>query len=103
MACFGSFNGAARAATVYPVTIYFVLTGGAVVGIGEKAIAFCIVLLRCSAVGLSPDDNRFSHLCRYTNCFAASWMNPFSVAIAQGIADVPLPQERNYVRRAGLC
>ncbi|RUO18976.1 hypothetical protein CWE08_10475 [Aliidiomarina iranensis] len=65
--------------------------GGAVFGMGEEAIAFCLVLLPVmSKLGY---DKVTVVLVTYVATqigFAASWMNPFSVAIAQGIAEVPL-------------
>lgn len=72
--------------------LFFVFSlGGAIFGMGEEAIAFCLVLL--------PVMTRLGYdkvtvvLVTYVATqigFAASWMNPFSVAIAQGIAEVPL-------------
>lgn len=65
--------------------------GGAVFGMGEEAIAFCIVLVPLvTAMGY---NGIMAVLVTYVATqigFATSWMNPFSVAIAQGIADVPL-------------
>ncbi|QIR14612.1 putative basic amino acid antiporter YfcC [Shewanella aestuarii] len=75
------------------IPILFVLfsAGGAIFGMGEEAIAFCIVLLPLMrAIGY---DGIVTVLVTYVATqigFAASWMNPFSVAIAQGIADLPL-------------
>lgn len=77
---------------LFLVLLFFVFSlGGAVFGMGEEAIAFCLVLL--------PVMTRLGYdkvtvvLVTYVATqigFAASWMNPFSVAIAQGIAEVPL-------------
>ncbi|RUO36772.1 hypothetical protein CWE13_07940 [Aliidiomarina shirensis] len=65
--------------------------GGAVFGMGEEAIAFCLVLLPVmTKLGY---DKVTVVLVTYVATqigFATSWMNPFSVAIAQGIAEVPL-------------
>ncbi|MGZ9899756.1 putative basic amino acid antiporter YfcC [Shewanella gaetbuli] len=75
------------------IPILFILfsAGGAIFGMGEEAIAFCIVLLPLMrAIGY---DGITTVLVTYVATqigFAASWMNPFSVAIAQGIADLPL-------------
>ena len=64
---------------------------GAIFGMGEEAIAFCIVLFPLmKAIGY---DGITTVLVTYVATqigFATSWMNPFSVAIAQGIAGLPL-------------
>ena len=74
-----------------PILFVMFSLGGAIFGMGEEAIAFCIVLLPLMrALGY---DALTTVLVTYVATqigFAASWMNPFSVAIAQGIADVPL-------------
>ncbi|QOL27355.1 putative basic amino acid antiporter YfcC [Thalassotalea sp. LPB0316] len=74
-----------------PLLFVMFSLGGAIFGMGEEAIAFCIVLLPLMrALGY---DALTTVLVTYVATqigFAASWMNPFSVAIAQGIADVPL-------------
>ncbi|MDY6975587.1 MAG: hypothetical protein SVW51_05060, partial [Pseudomonadota bacterium] len=74
--------------------------GGAVFGMGEEAIAFCIVLVPLmTAMGY---NGIMAVLVTYVATqigFATSWMNPFSVAIAQGIADVPL-MSGQYFRMA---
>lgn len=75
------------------IPILFVLFSfaGAIFGMGEEAIAFCIVLLPLMrAIGY---DGITTVLVTYVATqigFATSWMNPFSVAIAQGIAGLPL-------------
>lgn len=70
---------------------------GAIFGMGEEAIAFCLVLM--------PVMQRLGYdkvtvvLVTYVATqigFATSWMNPFSVAIAQGIAEVPLLSGAGY-------
>ncbi|OJF70266.1 hypothetical protein BK026_16620 [Alteromonas sp. V450] len=74
--------------------------GGAVFGMGEEAIAFCIVLVPLmTAMGY---NGIMAVLVTYVATqigFATSWMNPFSVAIAQGIAEVPL-MSGQYFRMA---
>ena len=71
--------------------------GGAVFGMGEEAIAFCIVLVPLmTAMGY---NGIMAVLVTYVATqigFATSWMNPFSVAIAQGIADVPLMSGQSF-------
>ncbi|MDQ3038910.1 MAG: putative basic amino acid antiporter YfcC [Pseudomonadota bacterium] len=65
--------------------------GGAVFGMGEETIAFLALLLPLtSRLGLPREC---AVMCTYMASqigFATSWMNPFSVAVAQGIAEVPL-------------
>ena len=76
---------------ILPLMFILFSFGGAVFGMGEEAIAFCIVLVPL-IVGLGYDAIT-AVLITYVATqigFATSWMNPFSVAIAQGIADVPL-------------
>jgi len=75
------------------IPLLFVLFSfaGAIFGMGEEAIAFCIVLFPLMrAIGY---DGITTVLVTYVATqigFATSWMNPFSVAIAQGIAGLPL-------------
>lgn len=65
--------------------------GGAVFGMGEEAIAFCIVLLPLMlALGYDAITTVLVTYVATQIGFATSWMNPFNVAIAQGIAEIPL-------------
>ncbi|MDF2178852.1 putative basic amino acid antiporter YfcC [Aliiglaciecola sp. CAU 1673] len=74
-----------------PLLFLLFSLGGAIFGMGEEAIAFCILLTPLIiALGY---DGITAVLITYIATqigFATSWMNPFSVAIAQGIAGVPL-------------
>jgi uncharacterized ion transporter superfamily protein YfcC len=76
---------------VLPLMFILFSLSGAIFGMGEEAIAFCIILVPLViALGY---DAIVGILITYVATqigFATSWMNPFSVAIAQGIADVPL-------------
>ena len=58
---------------------------------GEEAIAFCIVLFPImKQLGY---DAKVTVLTTYVATqigFATSWMNPFSIAIAQSIAEIPV-------------
>ncbi len=64
--------------------------GGAVFGMGEETIAFLALLLPLvDRLGLPRES---AVMCTYMASqigFGTSWMNPFSVAVAQGIAEVP--------------
>jgi uncharacterized ion transporter superfamily protein YfcC len=86
---------------ILPLMFVLFSLGGAIFGMGEEAIAFCIVLVPVViALGY---DGITAVLITYVATqigFATSWMNPFSVAIAQGIADVPLMSGKGY--RIGL-
>ena len=65
--------------------------GGAVFGMGEEALPFLMILVPIViAMGY---DGVTAVLITYVATqigFGTSWMNPFSVAIAQGIAGVPV-------------
>lgn len=82
---------------IIPLMFLLFSLGGAVFGMGEEAIAFCIVLVPLViALGY---DSITAVLITYVATqigFATSWMNPFSVAIAQGIADVPLMSGQTF-------
>lgn len=71
--------------------------GGAVFGMGEEAIAFCLVLLPVMrAMGYNSIVTVFVTYVATQIGFATSWMNPFSVAIAQSLADVPVLSGAGY-------
>ena len=81
------------------IPLLFVLfsLGGAIFGMGEEAIAFCIVLVPV-VIALGYDAIT-AVLITYVATqigFATSWMNPFSVAIAQGIADIPVMSGQGF-------
>ena len=65
--------------------------GGAVFGMGEETIAFLALLIPLTdRLGLPREC---AVMCTYMASqigFGTSWMNPFSVAVAQGIAQVPV-------------
>ncbi len=78
-------------ALLIPVMFFLFSLGGAVFGMGEEAIAFAMILVPLVlALGY---DAIVGVLITYVATqvgFATSWMNPFSVAIAQGVAEVPV-------------
>ncbi|MCC5851961.1 MAG: putative basic amino acid antiporter YfcC, partial [Alkalimonas sp.] len=81
------------------IPLMFVLfsLGGAIFGMGEEAIAFCIVLLPLMyALGYDAITTVLVTYVATQIGFAASWMNPFSIAIAQGIADIPIMSGKEY-------
>ncbi len=74
-----------------PVMFFLFSLGGAVFGMGEEAVAFAIIIAPLM-VKLGYDGIT-AVMVTYVATqigFGTSWMNPFSVAIAQGIAGVPV-------------
>ena len=74
-----------------PVIFSLFSLGGAVFGMGEEAIAFAIII--CPLMIRLGYDGITTVMVTYVATqigFASSWMNPFSVAIAQGIAGIPV-------------
>jgi uncharacterized ion transporter superfamily protein YfcC len=80
-----------REALLIPAMFVLFSLGGAVFGMGEEAIAFAMILVPLViAMGY---DSITGVLITYVATqigFATSWMNPFGVAIAQGLAGVPV-------------
>lgn len=80
-----------------PLLFLLFSAGGAIFGMGEEAIAFCIVLLPLMlALGYDAITTVLVTYIATQIGFATSWMNPFSVAIAQGIAGLPLLSGTEY-------
>ncbi len=74
-----------------PVVFFVFSLGGAVFGMGEEAIPFAMVLIPI-VIGMGYDGIT-GILITYISTqigFATSWMNPFSVAIAQGVSGIPV-------------
>lgn len=74
-----------------PVLFTLFSLGGAIFGMGVEAIAFALILVP-SFIRMGYDSIT-AVMTTYVASqigFATSWMNPFSVAIAQGIAEVPV-------------
>lgn len=74
-----------------PILITLFSLGGAVFGMGEEAIPFVMILVPMFiAMGY---DAVVGIMCSYVSTqvgFATSWQNPFGLAVAQGIADIPV-------------
>lgn len=84
-------RGAGHLYLLMPLLFLLFSLGGAVFGMGEEAIAFCI-LLTPLLVRLGY-DSICAVMVTYVATqigFGTSWMNPFGVAIAQGIAGIPV-------------
>ncbi|WP_018981954.1 putative basic amino acid antiporter YfcC [Salinimonas chungwhensis] len=78
--------------------------GGAIFGMGEEAIAFCIVLLPVMRqLGYNAQVTVLVTYVATQIGFATSWMNPFSIAIAQSIADIPVFSGASVRIAAWLC
>lgn len=74
-----------------PIVFFVFSLGGAVFGMGEEAIPFAMVLIPI-VIGMGYDGIT-GILITYVSTqigFGTSWMNPFSVAIAQGVAGIPV-------------
>ncbi|MGL4601231.1 MAG: putative basic amino acid antiporter YfcC, partial [Plesiomonas sp.] len=74
-----------------PVMFTLFSLGGAVFGMGEEAIAFAIIIAPLMVrLGYDSITTVMVTYIATQIGFATSWMNPFSVAIAQGIAGIPV-------------
>ncbi len=80
-----------REVLLLPLLFLLFSLGGAVFGMGEEAIPLAMIIIPI-VIGLGYDavTGVFITYVATQIGFATSWMNPFSVAIAQGIADVPM-------------
>ncbi len=83
------FNG--KEIVLIPILITLFSLGGAVFGMGEEALPFVMILVPLFiAMGY---DAVVGVMCSYVATqigFGSSWQNPFGLAIAQGIAGVPV-------------
>lgn len=74
-----------------PLLIVLFSLGGAIFGMGEEAIPFVMILVPMFiAMGY---DAVVGIMCSYVATqigFGSSWQNPFSLAVAQGIAEIPV-------------
>ncbi|MED5503737.1 MAG: hypothetical protein VYC54_04840, partial [Pseudomonadota bacterium] len=74
-----------------PVLFLLFSLGGAVFGMGEEAVAFAIIIAPLMVrLGYDGITTVMVTYVATQIGFATSWMNPFSVAIAQGIAGIPV-------------
>lgn len=80
-----------REILLIPILITLFSLGGAVFGMGEEALPFVMILVPMFvAMGY---DAVVGVVCSYVATqigFGTSWMNPFSLAVAQGIAGIPV-------------
>ena len=74
-----------------PLLFLLFSLGGAIFGMGEEAIPFAMIIVPIViAMGYDAVTGILITYAATQIGFATSWMNPFSVAIAQGVAGVPL-------------
>ncbi len=89
MAVLHKAKGAERA--VIPVMFVLFSLGGAVIGMGEEAIAFAMIIIPVViALGYDSITGIFITYVATQVGFATGPVNPFSAMLAQGIAGVPL-------------
>lgn len=82
-----------KGSEIFLIPVLFTLfsLGGAVFGMGEEAIPFAMILVpMLIAMGYDAVVGVLVTYCATQIGFGASWMNPFSLAIAQGISGVPV-------------
>ena len=76
---------------IIPLLFSLFSLGGAVFGMGEEAIPFVLIVVPVViALGYDSIVAVMITYCATQIGFATSWMNPFSVAIAQGISQIPV-------------
>lgn len=74
---------------IIPIMFFLFSLGGAFFGMGEEAIAFAMILVPLVvALGYDAITGIMITYVATQIGFATSWMNPFSVAIAQGVAGI---------------
>jgi uncharacterized ion transporter superfamily protein YfcC len=79
-----------RIAILIPGLFVMFSLGGAIFGMGEETIPFVLLLLPIFArLGLNAITVVLVSFVATQIGFATSWMNPFSVVVAQGVAGVP--------------
>lgn len=72
---------------IIPIMFFLFSLGGAVFGMGEEAIAFAMILVPIMiAIGYDAITGIMITYVATQIGFATSWMNPFGVAIAQGVS-----------------
>ncbi|MFW6309276.1 MAG: putative basic amino acid antiporter YfcC, partial [bacterium] len=76
---------------IIPVLFALFSLGGAIFGMSEEAIAFAMIVIPIViALGYDAIVGILVTYIATQIGFATSWMNPFGVAIAQGVSDVPV-------------
>ncbi|WP_270181047.1 putative basic amino acid antiporter YfcC [Alkalihalobacillus sp. CinArs1] len=80
-----------REVLIIPLMFVLFSLGGAIFGMGEEAIAFAMILIPLVvALGYDAITGVMITYVATQIGFATSWMNPFGVAIAQGVSGIPV-------------
>ncbi|SHH05104.1 Uncharacterized membrane protein YfcC, ion transporter superfamily [Anaerosphaera aminiphila DSM 21120] len=80
-----------KEAILIPILFLLFSLGGAIFGMGEESIPFVMIVVpMVIAMGYDAIVGVMVTYVATQIGFTTSWMNPFSVAIAQGIAQVPV-------------
>jgi len=80
-----------KEALLIPLLFLLFSLGGAIFGMGEEAIPLAMVIVPIViAMGYDAVTGILITYGATQIGFATSWMNPFSVAVAQGVAGIPL-------------
>lgn len=91
--CIGNMIAKTQGKEIAIIPVLFLLfsLGGAVFGMGEEAIPFAMIIVPLViAMGYDAVVGIMITYGATQIGFATSWMNPFSVAIAQGISGIPI-------------
>jgi len=76
---------------IIPVLFVLFSLGGAIFGMSEETIAFAMLVVPLIiALGYDSITAVFITYVATQVGFATSWMNPFNIGVAQGLADIPL-------------
>lgn len=74
-----------------PILFFLFSAGGAIFGMGEECLAFSMIIIPIVvALGYDSITGIFITYIATQVGFATSWMNPFGVAIAQGVSGIPV-------------
>jgi len=80
-----------RESLAIPLIFFLFSLGGAVFGMGEEAIPFAMILVPLMiAMGYDAVTGICITYVATQIGFATSWMNPFSLAVAQGVSGLPV-------------
>lgn len=82
---------------IIPVILLLFSLGGAVFGMSEETIPFIPIFVSlCIAMGYDSITGAAIVLCGSGAGFAGAFMNPFTIQVAQGIAELPLLSGMEY-------
>ena len=85
----GKLNG--KTLVIIPVILTLFSLGGAVFGMSEETIPFIPIFVSlCIAMGYDSITGAAIVLCGSAAGFAGAFMNPFTLQVAQGIAELPI-------------